>query len=260
MSSDAGALLLREAERRRGLIDRIAGCFDDGRGERYVRHSLSEMLAQRVRGLALGFEDLNDHERLPEDAMFGLLSGRRGAGRGRLAGKSTLNRLERGTGELSRYCKIQFRQERFDALLADLFLEAHPEPPRRIVLDLDVTDLPLHGRQEKRFFHGYYDEDCYLPLSLFAGEHLLCARLRIADGDAAAGATQELERIVAQIRRRWPEVQIIVRGDSGFCREELMAWCEAQGVDYVLGLARNERLRRRIEPEMEQAQAETIRV
>ncbi len=253
VTSDAGALLLREAERRIGLIGRLAACFDDGRDERYVEHGLSEMLAQRVYALALGYEDVNDHERLREDALFGLLSGKREAGRARLAGKSTLNRLERGTGEPSRYCKIQCRQERFDGLLVDVFLEAHPEPPRRIVLDVDATDLPLHGRQEKRFFHGFYDEYCYLPLYIFAGEQLLCARLRAADGDAAAGVVQELERIVNQIRRRWPAVEIIVRGDSGFCREELMSWCEAHGVDYVLGLARNERLRRRIAGEMEQA-------
>ncbi len=240
VTSDPGALLLREAERRLGLIGRLAVCFDGGRDERYVEHPLSQILAQRVYGLALGYEDLNDHVRLREDALFRLLSGKREAGRARLAGKSTLNGPERGRGEPSLYCKIQFWQERFDGLLEELFLEAHPKPPRRIVLD--VTDLPLHGRQDKRSFHGYYDEYCYLPLYIFAGEHLLCARLRSADWDAAAGVVQELERIVAQIRRRWPEVGIVVRGDSGFCREELLGWCEAHGVDYVLGLARNERL------------------
>jgi hypothetical protein len=253
VTSDAGALLLREAERRIGLLDRVAACFEDWRDGRYVRHSLSEMLAQRVYGLALGYEDVNDHERLREDALFGLLAGRREAGRAPLAGKSTLNRLERGAGQADRYCKIHCRQERFDALLVELFLEAHAQAPERVVLDVDVTDLPLHGRQEGRFFHGFYDEYCYLPLYIFAGGHLLCARLRAAGEDAAAGVKEELERIVHQIRRRWPRVQIIVRGDSGFCREELMGWCEAQGVDYVLGLARNDRLRRRIEAGMEQA-------
>ena len=253
LTSDAGALLLRETDRRIRLIERLAACFDDHRDPLRVRHSVKEMVAQRVYGLALGYEDLNDHEELRQDPLLGLLSGQREPGQAPLAGKSTLNRLELGGEQPSRYKKIHCRQEAVDQLLVDLFLEAQDQAPERIVLDLDVTDLPLHGQQEGRFFHGYYDEYCYLPLYIFAGEHLLCARLRTADQDAAAGSTEELKRIVGQIRKRWPEVPITVRADSGFCREELMAWCENNGVDYVLGLARNERLRRLIAPQMEEA-------
>lgn len=163
------------------------------------------------------------------------------------------NRLELGGESPSRYKEIHCRQEAIDKLLVDVYLEAYAEPPERIVLDLDVTDLPLHGHQEGRFFHGYYDEYCYLPLYIFAGEHLLCARLRTADQDASAGALREVARIVEQIRSRWPEVRIVLRADSGFCREELMRWCEEHGVGYVVGFARNERLRRLIAPQMEEA-------
>ena len=137
--------------------------------------------------------------------------------------------------------------EAVDELLVSVFLEAHAVAPERIVLDLDATDLPLHGHQEGRFFHGYYDHYCYLPLYIFCGEHLLCARLRTADQNAAAGSRAELERIVQQIRQAWPEVEIILRADSGFCREELMKWCEQQGIYYVFGFARNERLQRLIQ-------------
>jgi len=253
VTSDAGALLLREADRRIGLIERLAECFDDRRDPALIRHAVREMVAQRVYGLALGYEDLNDHEQLREDPLLAVLSGKRKAGEARLAGKSTLNRLELGGEQPSRYKKIHCRQEAVDELLVDVYLEAHDGPPDLIVLDLDVTDLPLHGYQEGRFFHGYYDEYCYLPLYIFAGEHLLCARLRTADQDAAARAAGEVERIVEQIRRRWPEARIVVRGDSGFCREDLMDWCEAHEVGYVLGFARNERLRRLIALQMEEA-------
>jgi hypothetical protein len=253
LSSDGGALLLREVDRRINLIARLAECFEDHRNPRLVRHQVKEMVAQRVYALALGYEDLNDHDQLREDPLLAVLSGKKQVGEELLAGKSTLNRLELSTAQPSRYKKIHCRQEAVDKLLVDLYLEAHDAAPELIVLDLDVTDLPLHGHQEGRFFHGYYDEYCYLPLYIFAGEHLLCARLRTADQDAAAGSTQEVERIVRQIRGRWPGAQIIVRADSGFCREELMAWCEAHGVGYVLGFARNERLRKLIAPQMEEA-------
>ena len=170
-----------------------------------------------------------------------------------LAGKSTLNRLERTTDGVDRYKKIRCDSAAVDRLLVDVFVEAHPEPPEEIILDIDATDTPLHGQQEGRFFHGYYGHYCYLPLYIFCGQHLLCARQRVSNQDAAAGGVAELHRIVAQIREAWPEVRIIVRGDSGFCRDELMSWCEENGVDYVLGLARNERLRERIDEAMQQA-------
>jgi Transposase DDE domain group 1 len=213
-----------------------------------------ELLAQRVYGLALGYEDLSDHDQLRHDPLLAVLSGKPQLGAERLAGKSTLNRLELSTGTADRYKKIHCRTEAVDELLVSVFLEAHAIAPERIVLDLDVTDLPLHGHQEGRFFHGYYDSYCYLPLYIFCGEHLLCARLRTADQDAAAGSRAEVERIVQQIRQAWPEVKIILRADSGFCREELMKWCEEQGVYYVFGFARNERLRRLIDLPMQQAE------
>jgi len=253
MTSDGGALLLRRTERRLHLLPRLAACFRDERDSRYISHSVPELLAQRVYGLALGYEDLSDHDQLRQDPLLAVLSGKPQAGEKALAGKSTLNRLELSTGTADRYKKIHCRTEAVDELLVSVFLEAHAVAPERIVLDLDATDLPLHGHQEGRFFHGYYDHYCYLPLYIFCGEHLLCARLRTADQDAAAGSRAEVERIVQQIRQAWPEVEIILRADSGFCREELMKWCEEQGIHYVLGFARNERLRRLIDLPMQQA-------
>jgi hypothetical protein len=253
MTSDAGALLLRETDRRLNLLSRLAACFEDRRQPWLISHPVPEMVAQRVYALALGYEDLSDHEQLREDPLLAVLSGKRRISAEPLAGKSTLNRLELGGEEPSRYKKIRYRQEAIDELLVNIFLESYQEAPEQIVLDLDTTDLPLHGHQEGRFFHGYYDSYCYLPLYIFSGEHLLCARLRTADQDAAAGSKDEVERIVNQIRTLWPAVRIIVRADSGFCRDELMNWCEEQGVNFVLGFARNERLRRRIEPQMQEA-------
>jgi hypothetical protein len=209
------------------------------------------MLSQRIYGLALGYEDLNDHEQLRSDPLFGLLSGKQKL-ETPLAGKSTLNRLEL-VGRTGRYHKIGYSAEAIDRLLVDLYMESHAAPPAEIVLDLDATDIPLYGHQPKRFFHGYYDSYCYLPLYIFAGDQLLCARLRPANQDAAAGSVTEVRRIVAQLRQRWPEVNIVLRADSGFCREELMAWCEHNHVDYLFGLARNQRLRSIIGREMHQA-------
>src|SRR5271165_3377604 len=254
VSSDGGALLLREADRRINLLSRVAACFSDGRSPLLIRHGLSEMLAQRIYGLALGYEDLNDHEQLRSDPLLGLLSGKRNLDEA-LAGKSTLNRLEL-TGRSLRYHKISYSAESMDRLLTDLFLESHAAPPEQIVLDLDATDIPLYGHQPERFFHGYYDSYCYLPLYIFAGDQLLCARLRPANQDAAAGSVEEVSPIVTQVRERWPEVRIVLRADSGFCREELMSWCEQNRVDYLFGLQRNQRLRRIIGKQMHQAQLE----
>jgi hypothetical protein len=251
VSSDGGALLLREADRKINLLGRLASCFSDGRAPLLVRHRLSEMLAQRIYGLTLGYEDLNDHEQLRSDPLLGLLSGKRELDEP-LAGKSTLNRLEL-TGRSLRYHKISYSAESMDRLLTDLYLESHAAPPVQIVLDLDATDIPLYGHQPERFFHGYYDSYCYLPLYIFAGDQLLCARLRPANQDAAAGSVEEVSRIVTQLRQRWPEVSIVLRADSGFCREELMGWCESNHVDYLFGLARNNRLRKIIGAEMHQA-------
>ena len=258
MTTEGGALLLREADRKIGLLKRVAACFTDTRDPQRIEHGLSEMLAQRIYGLALGYEDLNDHEELRGDPLLGLLAGKRELGEA-LAGKSTLNRLEltpAGSPHTERYHKIGYSAEALDTLLVDIFLEAHRKPPREIVLDLDATDTPLHGEQEGRFFHGYYNQYCYLPLYIFCGEHLLCARLRPSNIDASAGSRGEIERIMRQIRRQWPKVRIILRADSGFCREELMVWCEANDVEYVFGFARNERLRRKIAGPLREAKRE----
>jgi hypothetical protein len=242
ISSDGGSLLLRQTDERLNLLARFSGCFLDGREQDRVEHSILEMVSQRVYGLALGYEDLNDHEQLRKDPLFGVLAGREELDKP-LAGKSTLNRLELGNGQQDRYKKITFWKPAIDELLISVFLESQEKAPEQIILDIDTTDLPLHGKQEGRFFHGYYDSYCYLPLYIFCGEHVVCARLRQSNTDASAGSLAEIERIVGQIRAAWPEVKIILRGDSGFCRNELMSWCEGHGVDYVFGLARNQRLR-----------------
>ena len=258
MSSDGGALLLRAVDQRIGLTRRLAACFSDHRNPRRCEHSLRRLLAQRLFGLALGYEDVADHDRLRDDSLLALAVGRddvTGASRARerdrghpLAASSTLNRLELGTPEQAgqdRYKRIVADPQQLDALLVELFLDSYAEAPEEIVLDVDATDDPLHGQQEGRFFHGYYDCYCYLPIYVTCGAHILCGRLRTSNRDAADGALEEIERIVGQIRQRWPRVRVIVRGDSGFCRDELMAWCEGQaGVDYVFGLARNPRLQR----------------
>src|SRR6202165_6026632 len=252
ISSDGGAFLLRQTDQRLNLLRRLAACFLDGRNQEQVEHSILEMLSQRIYGLALGYEDINDHEQLRKDPVFGILAGRKKL-EDPLAGKSTLNRMELGAGTKDRYKKITFWKEAIDELLVKVFLESHQHAPDQIVLDVDTTDLPLHGKQEGRFFHGYYDSYCYLPLYVFCGEHVLCARLREANHDAAFGSLQEIQRIVAQIRTAWPEVKVIVRGDSGFCRNELMSWCESNAVDFVFGLARNQRLRKIIGAQMHAA-------
>jgi hypothetical protein len=252
ISSDGGAFLLRQTDQRLNLLPRLAQCFLDGRNQDLVEHSILEMLSQRIYGLALGYEDLNDHEQLRQDPVFGILAGREELDEP-LAGKSTLNRMELGAGTPDRYKKITFWKEGMDELLVQVFLESHRSAPEQIVLDVDTTDLPLHGKQEGRFFHGYYDNYCYLPLYVFCGDHVLCARLREANHDASFGCLAEIRRIVTQIRAGWPEVKIILRGDSGFCRNELMSWCESTKVDFVFGLARNQRLRRIIGAQMHEA-------
>jgi hypothetical protein len=252
ISSDGGAFLLRQTDKRLNLLPRLAQCFLDGRNQGMVDHAILEMLSQRVYGLALGYEDLNDHEQLRKDPVFGILAGREKLDEP-LAGKSTLNRMELGTGTKDRYKKITFWKDALDELLVKVFIESHESAPVEIVLDVDTTDLPLHGKQEGRFFHGYYDHYCYLPLYIFCGEQVLCARRREAHHDAAFGSLREIQRMVAQIRAAWPAVKIILRGDSGFCRNAWMSWCEDNGVDFGLGLARNQRLRKIIGAEMHAA-------
>jgi hypothetical protein len=267
LSSDGGCLLLAEVERRLDLLTRLADCFTDHRDPDRIEHTTLDLIRQRVFGLALGYEDLNDHDHLRSDPLLATLVGKEdptGADRARdqgkaLAGKSTLNRLELTPPDASadeRYQKIVADPAAIDRLFVDVFLEAHPTPPEQIVLDLDSTDDPLHGNQEGRFFNAYYGGYCYLPLYIFCGEHLLTPRLRTADHGDANGALEELVRVVRQIRAAWPEVRILVRGDSGFCRDEILSWCEAAyRVDYLIGLARNSRLEALIERAWVDAQA-----
>ena len=267
ITSDAGGLLLREVEQHTGIIRQLAECFTDHRDEELIEHSLEELLRQRIFGLALGYEDLNDHDQLRHDPLLATVVGKRdptGHDRRRwrdqgkaLAGRNTLNRLEltpRGANSTSRYKKIVADQGQIESVFVDVFLQLHPRPPQRIVLDLDATDDPLHGNQLGKFFHGYYKSYCFLPLYIFCGDHLLCAKLRPANIDGAAGSVKQLDRIVRRIRQEWPEVQIVIRGDSGFCREDIMTWCEANDVEYILGLAKNVRLKRILGDELDQAE------
>ena len=260
MTSDAGALLLGATDQAIRLVDRFAECFADSRAPELIEHTVGTMVGQRIFALALGYEDLVDHDQLRHDPTMAVLAGKLSARRkdcAPLAGKSTLNRLELGGPELTRYHRIAWEGAKIEALFVDLFVEAHQRPPKQIILDLDATDDPLHGHQEGRFFHGYYDCYCYLPLYIFCGSHLLAAKLRRANIDASAGAVEETARIVAQIRARWPEVGIVLRADSGFAREALMSWCETNGVDFLFGLAKNERLVGEIAAELAAAEADS---
>ncbi len=269
ITTDAGGLLLREVEQRTGIIQKFAACFTDYRDPESIEHPVQDLVAQRLFGTCLGYEDLNDHDRLRSDPALAVIVGKedpkgehrrdkRDRGKA-LAGKSTLNRLELSEKEVSaseRYKKIAMDSDAVDRVMVDIFLEAHRRGPRQIILDVDATDDPIHGKQEGRFFHGYYGNYCYLPLYIFCGEFLLGARLRSSNIDASEGALDELERIVAQIRQKWPTVHILIRADSGFCRDEILSWCEGNGVDYVIGLAKNDRLIDEIETELLKADQE----
>lgn len=260
LSSDGGGLLLRETERRTGIIEQFAACFRDYRSPLTTIHSLKTLLGQRVMGLALGYEDLNDHDHLRHDPLMATIVDKADPTKP-LAGKSTLNRLEltpEGTGA-DRYKRIVYDGEAIDRVLVKIFLQSYETAPERIILDLDTTDDEIHGNQEGRFFHGYYGSYCYLPLYVYCGEHLLCARLRQANVGPAEGTVEEVERIVSQIREQWPKVKIVIRADSGFCRDDILSWCEGHEVEYVIGLARNSRLEQRIAGEMDQARAESER-
>lgn len=262
ITSEAGGLLLGSTDRALGLVDRFARCFTDHRDPELIEHEVRTLVGQRVYGLALGYEDLNDHDHLRHDPLLAVLIGKLEAKRADcapIAGKSTLNRLELSRLEPTKYHRISHDGTAIENLLVDLFVEAHRRAPRQIVLDLDATDDPLYGHQEGRFFHGYYDTYCYLPLYVTCGRHLLAARLRRSNSDGAAGAETELARIVGRIKMCWPRVRILVRADSGFAREWLMAWCEANGVDYVFGLSRNDRLVAEIGWHMARAETESRR-
>jgi hypothetical protein len=257
ITSDAGGVLLRATDRAIGLVDRFAQCFSDRRSAELIEHTVATMIGQRVFGIALGYEDVVDHDTLRHDPIMAVLAGKLTARRQNcapVAGKSTLNRLELGKAEPTSYHKIGHDPLAIEGVFVDLFLEAQRRAPPQLILDLDATDDPLHGHQEGRFFHGYYDCYCYLPLYIFCGRHLLAAKLRRSNIDASAGALAEVARIVAQIRSRWPRVRILLRADSGFAREALMRWCELNRIDYLFGLARNERLTAAIAAELQEAQ------
>lgn len=266
ITSDAGALLLREVDAKFGFLDQLAACFTDHRDAELLEHPLVDLLKQRIFGLCLGYEDLNDHDQLRLDPLLATAVGKtdplgedrhQEADRGKpLAGKSTLNRLEltpAGANQERRYKKIVAHMEQIENYLVDVFIQQHATAPERLVLDLDSTDDPLHGHQLGRFFHGYYGHYCYLPLYIFCGDHPLVALLRPSDMDASAGSLVHIQRIVKRLRAVWPNVSIVLRADSGFCRNPLMRWCEANGVDYLFGLAKNQRLLRIIGREMQEA-------
>jgi len=262
ITSDAGGLLLGAADQAIGLVERLARCFQDTRRQRFVEHSVATLVGQRVFGIAMGYEDLNDHDELRHDPVMAVMAGKLEAIRedcAPVAGKSTLNRLELSRDTPTKYRKIAQRPSQIERLFVDLFLEAHVRAPKQIILDLDATDDPIHGDQEGRFFHGYYDCYCYMPLYVFCGRHLLAAKLRRSNIDASAGARQEIARIVAHIRERWPRVRILLRADSGFAREELMSWCEKNQVDFLFGMARNDRLEEEIYVELANAEEEARR-
>ena len=262
MTSDAGGLLLGAADRRLDLVRRIAGCFRDARDPRFVEHSVATLVGQRVFGIALGYEDLNNHDELRHDPLMAVLAAKLEACRSDcapVAGKSTLNRLELSRETATRYHKISHEPSAIEALFVDLFLEAHAKALKQIILDLDATDDPLHGHQEGQFFHGYYDCYCYLPLYVFCSRHLLAAKLRPSTIDGSAGAVEEVAQIIAQIRARWPRTRILLRANSGFAREALMRWCEMNRVDFVFGLARNARLVEEIAVELANAEEESRR-
>ena len=279
ITSDGGVLVLQKLEQRMGIVRRFAACFTDYRRPDQIEHPLLDLITQRIFGLALGYEDLNDHDELRRDPMLAAALGkddvkgerrRRAQDRGKaLAGKSTLNRLEltapdydgnprQNNSHKPETKKVVVDPESIDALLVDLFLEARVQAPDQIILDLDATDDRLYGRQEGRFYHGYYKDYCYLPLYVFCGEHLLCARLRPSNIDASADSVEELEPVIARIRQRWPTVKILLRGDAGFCREKTMSWCERMGLDYIFGLAQNPRLRKQIEAATAQAEKQYV--
>ena len=257
ITSNGGVALLAGADGKLRLAERLAACFTDHRMAEAIKHTLPDLLRQRIFGLALGYEDLIDHDALRFDPALAAVIDKPG---GALAGKSTLNRLEHASKiGRDRHHKLDHDRASIERLFVDLFLEAHREPPMRIVIDLDATDDPLYGDQEGRHFHGYYDCYCYLPLYVFCGRHLLAAKLRSSANDAADGAVQEVARIVGHIRQHWPRTTIVIRADSGFCRDDLMSWCEESGVQYVLGLAGNERLAVQIAPEMKLAKRKAKR-
>ncbi len=254
-SSDGGLLLLREIEKKYSVINQLSECFIDNRNQSYVQHSLRTLLTQRIFGLCQGYEDLNDHDQWRSDPLLALACE---IDTDKIvAGKSTLNRLELGkeiTEEYgNRYNKISWNNKKTEDLFIKIFLDNYKDTGEPMILDFDATDDPLYGNQEGKFFHGYYDSYCYLPLYVFCGEYLLAVKLRTSNRDGSDGTKEILERIIPMIRERFSHIQIIVRGDSGFCREEIMRFCEDNNIDYIFGLARNKRLYKKITGQLKRA-------
>jgi hypothetical protein len=245
LTSDAGAVLLREVDKRLGLVEALAGCFSDPRDPAKTRHTLRTLLAQRVFAIAMGYEDLNDHDQLRHDPLVKLLTERRIDQPQPLASASTLcrweNRIDRPT------------LLRMAAVFVQQFIASHQQAPEQLVLDFDATDDRVHGQQEGRFFHGYYDHYCFLPLYVFCGDQLLAAYLRPSKIDGAKHSRAILKLLVEHFRRIWPEVKIVVRADSGFCRWRMLRWCDRHHVDYIIGLAKNAVLKGCLKPWMERA-------
>jgi len=271
VSSDGGGLLLREVDRCLQLTQRLSECFEDHRNAKATEHSVRELVAQRVYAVALGYEDLNDHQQLSRDPLFAAIVGKadvegrrrtRNADLGQpLASPSTLGRLERTketANKSSRYEKIVGDFEAIGRLFVDVFIESFDAAQDEVVVDLDPSDVPLHGNQEQYYYHGYYRHHCYLPLYAYSGAHPLAVVLQPSSQDGAKGAKKFLSQLVEQLRAAWPKVGIVVRGDSGFCRDWLMSWCEKKSVDYVFGVARNKRLQAAIKQQMEKARREHL--
>jgi hypothetical protein len=248
LSSDAGAVLLREEAEKMRMPGRLAECFEDRRNPVLVEHEVGELVIQRVMGLAFGYEDLNDHQKLRKDAVMSIACGKK---EGEECGSAaTLNRVELSSHRRGKYHKVHVQPEKMEGLLLKVGVESLRRNRRELVTDFDATDALLHGKQEGRFFHGYYGDYCHLPLYAFIEDKLLWAQLRTSDRDASDGTVEALEKIVPVLRRRCPDARIVVRADSGFCREEILEWCERNGVHYVIGLAPDKCLVRELTPQM----------
>ena len=251
ISSDGGVLLLRDLDRSMGLTRSLAGCFTDRRDQERIEHSVQTLVGQRVLALALGYEDLNDHQALRHDPLLSAAADKLEGEA--LASAPTLNRLELSSHRTGRYHKVHLDAAKAEALLLRFGVQSLRRGQREVMIDLDATDDPLHGKQEGRFFHGYYDSYCYLPLYAFIGDAIVWAQLRTANRDGSDGTVEALVKIVAAVRRRCPRARIVIRADSGFCRDEILSWCEENRVHYVVGLARNARLQTELAPALNRA-------
>lgn len=249
LTSNGGLLLLRDFERSSGIIGRFCGtCLVDRRRPNLVTHRLETIVSQRVFGLCAGYGDINDHDQLRHDPVFALCSGSE-----ELAARSTLSRLENASAAGSR---IYLDTTHVLGFFVQEYLRNLSRCPRRVIIDIDANAVPLHGEQERRNFLSQYNEYCYLPVSMYIDDHLVFTKLRSADREVATGIVSALTFVVKELRERYPSLRILIRADSGFCRDEIMSWCEAHDVDYLLGLAKNTHLNEFLRPAMEKARVE----